>query len=264
MANKMGIIDRLEIFPIKSLDGCQVDQATITHGGALEFDRRWVLVDAQGNFINAKRYAQIHAIRSNFDLATLQLNLQAPGMPDVQLAINDPALSDWFSKYLGLPIHIQENTVIGFPDDTDSPGPTIISTASLQKIASWYSNLSVPEIRRRLRTNIEIAGVPAFWEDQLFTNNPQDFSIGNIPFQGINPCQRCIVPTRNATTGSIDSGFQKTFGQRRAATLPAAVDRSRFNHFFRAAVNTRLPASAIGQTIQIGDSIQLILSSSPA
>jgi uncharacterized protein len=264
MASNMGTVDLLEIFPIKSLDGCQVDQATITYGGALEFDRRWALVDDQGKFINAKRYTQIHAIRSNFDLATLQLNLKAPGMPDVDLAIDDLALNNWFSKYFGLPIHIQENMVIGFPDDTNSPGPTIISTASLQEIASWYPHLAVSEIRRRLRTNIEIAGVPAFWEDRLFTNNPQDFSIGEIPFQGINPCQRCIVTTRNATTGSIDSGFQKTFGQRRVATLPAEVDRSRFNHFYRVAVNTRLPGSASGQTIQIGDGIQLILGSTPA
>ncbi len=254
----MGKVDRLEIFPIKSLDGCHVNQATITSGGALEFDRRWALVDVQGNFVNAKRFAKIHTIRSNFDLVTLQLDLSAPGMPNVCAAIDDPTLSDWFSKYFEKPIQIRENTIIGFPDDTASPGPTIISTATLQAIASWYPNLSVPEIRRRLRTNIEITGVPAFWEDRLFTNNPQDFSIGNVPFQGINPCQRCIVPTRNATTGSIDSGFQKTFGERRAATLPGEVDRSRFNHFYRAAVNTRLPASAIGQTIQVGDSIQLI------
>jgi uncharacterized protein len=254
----MGTVDRLEIFPIKSLDGCPVDQATITFGGALKFDRRWALVDAQSNFVNAKRYAQIHAIRSNFDLVTLQIDLSASGMPDVCLAIDDPALSNWFSKYFNQPIQIQENTIIGFPDDTASPGPTIISTASLQEIASWYPNLSVSEIRRRLRTNIEISGVSAFWEDRLFTNNPQDFSIGNISIQGINPCQRCIVPTRNTTTGTIDSGFQKTFGTHRAATLPSEVDRSRFNHFYRVAVNTCLPASAIGQTIQIGDSIQLV------
>jgi uncharacterized protein len=254
----MGTIDRLEIFPIKSLDGCPVDRATITSGGALEFDRRWALVDTQGNFVNAKRYTQIHTIRSNFDLATLQLDLSAPGMPNAQLTIDDPALDDWFSQHFNQPIHIQENTIIGFPDDTASPGPTIISTASLQEIASWYPHLSVPEIRRRLRTNIEITGVPAFWEDRLFTNNPQDFLIGNILFQGINPCQRCIVPTRNTTTGNIDIGFQKTFGKCRAATLPAEIDRSRFNHFYRVAVNTLLPASAIGQTIQIGDSIQLV------
>ncbi len=254
----MGTVDRLEIFPIKSLDGCQVDQVAITSGGALEFDRRWALVDAQGNFVNAKRYVQIHAIRSSFNLNTLELNLIAPGMSEVTLAINDPALNNWFSKYFDQSIRIQQNTVIGFPDDTNSPGPTIISTASLQEIASWYPNLSVSEIRRRLRCNIEITGVSAFWEDRLFTNNPQNFSIGNIPFQGINPCQRCIVPTRHATTGTIDTGFQKTFGERRSATLPTEIDRSRFNHFYRVAVNTRLPASIDGKTIQIGDSIQLV------
>ena len=253
----MSTVDRLEIFPIKSLDSCLVEQVNITDGGALEFDRRWALVDDQGKFVNAKRYAQIHAIRSNFDLTQLQIALSAPRMPDVRLAIDDPALSYWFSQYFHQPIHIQENTVIGFPDDTAAPGPTLISTATLQEIASWYPHLSVREIRRRLRTNIEIAGVPAFWEDQLFTNNPQDFSIGKILCQGINPCQRCIVPTRDATTGSSDAGFQKTFNEHRAATLPATVDRSRFSHFYRAAINTRLPATASGQTIQIGDSIQL-------
>jgi uncharacterized protein len=282
IVSNMGTVDRLEIFPIKSLDGCPVNQATITSGGALEFDRRWALVDAQGNFVNAKRYAKIHTIRSNFDLATFQLALSAPGMPNICAAIDDPALSDWFSRFFDRLIQITENTIVGFPDDTESPGPTIISTATLQEIASWYLNLSVTEIRRRLRTNIEITGVPAFWEDRLFTNSPQDFSIafgatcdsfarmhsgtclagrgaiGNIPLQGINPCQRCVVPTRNATTGSVDSGFQKTFGDRRAATLPAEIDRSRFNHFYRVAVNTRLPASAIGHTIQIGDSIRLV------
>jgi uncharacterized protein len=257
----MGTVDRLEIFPIKSLDGCPVDRATITSSGALEFDRRWALIDTQGNLVNAKRYAQIQVIRSNFDLVTLRLNLSAPGMPGVQLAIDDPALANWFSRYFDRPIQIKENTVMGFPDDTVSPGPTIISTASLQEIASWYPHLAVAEIRRRLRTNIEISGVPAFWEDRLFTNNPQDFSIGNIFWQGVNPCQRCIVPTRHATTGSVDPGFQKTFSEQRAATLPREVDRSRFNHFYRAAVNTRLSTeartTALNQSIRVGDSIQI-------
>jgi uncharacterized protein len=255
----MGIVDRIEIFPVKSLDGCQVDRAMVTSGGALEFDRRWALVDEQGNFVNAKRYAQIHAIRSDFDLTELVITLSAPRMPNGRFVIDDPALAAWLSKYFDRPIQIQSNTTIGFPDDTASPGPTIISTATLNEIASWYPHLSTAEIRRRLRTNIEIAGVPAFWEDQLFTNSPQDFSIGAVAFQGINPCQRCIVPTRNATNGLIDPGFQKIFSEQRAATLPAEIDRSRFNHFYRVAVNTRIPASTVATMLQTGDSIQFLL-----
>jgi uncharacterized protein len=254
----MGTVDRIEIFPFKSLDGCQVDWALVTAGGALEFDRRWALVDEHDNFVNAKRYAQIHAIRSDFDLTQLFINLSAPGMPDRQFSIDDPALANWFSEYFDRPIQIQENTINGFPDDITSPGPTIISTATLTAIASWYPNVSIAEIRRRLRTNLEITGVPAFWEDRLFTNNPQAFSIGEILCQGINPCQRCIVPTRNATTGSINPGFQKTFSERRAATLPPEVDQSRFNHFYRAAVNTCITASSIGKALQVGDLVQLL------
>ncbi len=255
----MGIVDRIEIFPVKSLDGCQVDRARVTSGGALAFDRRWTLVDERGNFVNAKRYAQIHAIRSDFDLTELAITLSAPQMPNGRFEIDDPALAAWFSKYFDRPIQIQSNITSGFPDDTAASGPTIISTATLTEIASWYPHLATTEIRRRLRTNIEIAGVPAFWEDQLFSNNPSDFLIGAVSFRGMNPCQRCIVPTRNAISGSIDPGFQKIFSEQRAVTLPAEIDRSRFNHFYRVAVNTRIPASSGEKMLHIGDSIRFLL-----
>jgi uncharacterized protein len=253
----VGTVDRLEIFPVKSLDGCQVESTLVTAGGALEFDRRWALVDEQGNFVNAKRCAQIHAIRSRFNLAELSIDLSAPGMPDRQFDMADPALAVWFSQYFDRPIQIHTNSTQGFPDDTVASGPTIISTASLIEMASWYPNISIAEIRRRLRTNIEITADSAFAEDRLFTNNPQDFWIGSVPLQGINPCQRCIVPTRDAISGSIDVGFQKTFNERRAATLPADVDRSRFNYFYRVSVNTRISTLGIGKTLRVGDVVKL-------
>jgi uncharacterized protein len=246
-------IDRLTIFPIKSLDGVAVEQATVLASGALAHDRRWTLVDAQGNFVNAKRHAHIHAIRAQFDMAELTVKLSAPRMSDGQFSLSATGLNDWFSEYFGFKVTLTENTVMGFPDDTDSPGPTIISEASLTTIASWYPGMSVAEARSRLRTNIEITNVSAFWEDQLFTHNPQSFAIGDVQFLGINPCQRCVVPTREATTGIANKGFQKTFGMQRSATLPEGVDRSRFNHFYRAAVNTRIPATESGKVLRVGD-----------
>jgi uncharacterized protein len=81
--------------------------------------------------------------------------------------------------------------------------------------------------------------------------------IADIAGQGINPCQRCIVPTRGAMTGVVNPGFQKTFGTRRAATLPSEVDRSRFNHFYRVAVNTKI-SNAAGKYLQVGDLITLV------
>jgi uncharacterized protein len=250
-------IDRLSIFPIKSLDGIAVPQATVLASGALAYDRQWALVDAQGNFVNAKRHAHIHAIRAQFDLAEFTVELSAPGMSDAHFSLAETGLTTWFSEYFGFQITIAENAVMGFPDDTASPGPTIISEASLTTIASWYPGMSVAEARLRLRTNIEITNVSAFWEDQLFTHNPQSFAIGDVQFLGINPCQRCVVPTREATTGIVNKGFQKTFGIQRSATLPEGVDRSRFNHFYRAAVNTRIPATEAGKILRVGDIVMI-------
>jgi uncharacterized protein len=142
----IGTVNRIEIFPIKSLDGCRVDSALVTSGSALEFDRRWALVDEQGIFVNAKRFAQIHAIRSSFNLAELMISLGAPGIPDAQFEIADPALAIWFSQYFNQPIHIQTNITNGFPDDPVASGPTIISTASLIKMASIPIYLSLKSV----------------------------------------------------------------------------------------------------------------------
>ncbi len=167
-------------------------------------------------------------------------------------------MASWFSSYCQQSVRLEHNTAMGFPDDTVSPGPTVISTATLDAIASWCS-LPLAEVRQRLRTNLEIDGVPAFWEDQLFAANddPVPFQVGSVTLQGINPCQRCVVPTRHPQTGAATPGFQQQFTAQRSATLPAGVARSRFNHFYRVAVNTRIPHGA-GQVLRVGDPVRLL------
>lgn len=249
-------ISRIDIFPCKSLDGLTVEQATISAGGSLEFDRRWAIVDKQGKFVNAKRYPQIQAIRARFNLSTNNIELQASGMSVGQWPMAASGLTDWLSDYFKFAVQIVENTSIGFPDDTQSPGPTIISTETLTEISRWYPTLSVAELRRRFRTNIEISGGPAFSEDLLFGNSPHPFKLGEIEIQGINPCQRCIVPTRDSLTGIATVNFQKTFITQRQAKLPPAVDVDRFNHFYRLAVNTCIPEYEAGQILSLGDSLR--------
>jgi hypothetical protein len=91
------------------------------------------------------------------------------------------------ASQLGFSITIKQNIETGFPDDTWSSGPTIVS--------------------------------------------------GNY---------------RNSQTGEADPNFQKTFVTQRRETLPEWVDRSRFNYFYRLAVNTRVPDSEAGKIICIG------------
>ncbi|MGB3654079.1 MAG: MOSC domain-containing protein, partial [Rivularia sp. (in: cyanobacteria)] len=143
---------------------------------------------------------------------------------------------------------------------TVSPGPTIVSTATLKEVASWYSDLTEEDMRRRMRTTIEIDGVPAFWEDKLFSQSDRvvNFKLGNLHFVGVNPCQRCIVPTRNAVTAKVNSDFQKIFVNKRR-DLPEWVNKSRFNHYYKLAVNTRLVSEEVGnKVIKVGDEIVIL------
>ena len=266
---------RITLFPIKSLDGVTVDRARLTPAGALAGDREFALFDAAGQVINAKRNAAIQRIRSTFDLAqrTVSLSIQNTSPQNTtQNASAAPAtfgldgdrsaLAAWFSDYFGQPVTIAQNPASGFPDDRAAWGPTVISTGTLTQVARWFAGISIGELRDRLRTNLEIDGVEPFWEERLYDqrDRPVAFQIGSVAFLGINPCQRCIVPTRDARTGDPTPNFQKMFIAQRQKTLPPWAERSRFNHFYRLAVNTQVPPidpAAADRLLAVGDRLIL-------
>lgn len=258
----MPFLANLWIYPIKSLDGLSVTQTKILKGGALEWDREFAMFDQQGKLVNGKRTAQVHRLCSTFNLDTRTISLQAgPSHKQVfQVDGKRSQLEAWLGDYFGFPVKVRQNLLTGFPDDTDASGPTIISTSTLEVVASWFPELSPDELRLRLRANIEIGGVPPFWEDQLFTaaDLVVRFQVGEVQFTGINPCQRCVVPTRDSLTGDSYPNFQKTFVAKRRETLPAWATVSRFNHFFRLAVNTRVPESETGKSLQTGDNVKIL------
>lgn len=252
-------VAKLFVYPIKSLDRVVSDRITILESGAIKGDRTWAIFDLNGNFVNGKANKKIHALRSELDLETNNLSLHVQGTRTARFNLIEEkkALCNWLREYFGFPVEIEENLNMGFPDDTVSPGPTIVSTATLQAIASWYAELNTEDIRLRFRANIEVGGVPAFWEDSLFTTPEQTvkFRVGVVEFMGVNPCQRCIVVTRNPHTGKPYPQFQKTFVEERKKTLPEWTEKSRFNHFFRLAINTRLSPTEAGKIIRVGDRV---------
>jgi len=242
------MITVLQLHPIKGLDPVYVDEARVLPSGALEFDRRWALVDGRGRFVNAKNRVEVHSIRAAYDLDRLEVALDGEVFSLVREA---SPIAKWFSNRLGESVEWRENTELGFPDDTDSPGPTFISAASVTRVAEWFG-LSVEEARRRFRTNVEFDGVEAFWEDRLYGSR---FRVGAIEVDAINPCQRCVVPSRSALTGTQDTGFQKRFAELREAQLPAFTERGPFTHYYRLAVNTRIQPSEAGKVIRVGDEV---------
>lgn len=174
--NTQPTLAQIIIYPIKSLDGMVVERAPISSGGALEFDRRWAILDANGKLVNGKRTAKIQQLRARFDLEITGLEsnsrsivrLQTPEDPQTHsfcLNTELTELGSWLSQFFGFSVSLIENATIGFPDDPDAYGPTIVSTATLETICEWFPDLNLAEVRRRFRTNLELSGVPAFWED---------------------------------------------------------------------------------------------------
>lgn len=251
---------RIFIYPIKSLDRIEVKEAKLLKSGAIEGDREWCLVDEKGKFVNGKRDRKIHLLRANFDEDCKNISLQIEDKKEVftfNLEREKTDLEAWLSNFLDLKIKLIQNTLTGFPDDTKANGPTIISTATLKEVASWYENITVEEMRQRLRSNLEIDGVPAFWEDRLFAGEGElvKFKIGDVLFNGINPCARCIVTTRDSLKGISYPNFQKIFISKRKETLPNWVNRDRFNHFYRLSINTIIPDPEAEKILRCKDEI---------
>jgi uncharacterized protein YcbX len=149
----------------------------------------------------------------------------------------------------------------GIPDDLIANGPTIISTASLIAVCRWFPGMTIVEARLRFRATVEIEGVPAFWEDQLFGAEIRSvvrFRIGEVAFEGSYPCIRCPIPARNPRTGADTLGFQKRFAQLRHANLPSWSHAERFEHFYCLATNTRVASTESGKHLSVGDALTLI------
>ncbi len=259
----MPFLARIAIYPIKAMGPVFVDEARLLRSGALEHDRAIGLFDAEGKFVNGKRFSAIHRLRLTLDptLRTIDASVAPAETHRVfHLDQNRAELEAWLSEYFGFPVNIRENSAAGWPDDTDSPGPTLISTATLREVASWFPGLTVEQARVRFRTNLEIDGVEPFWEDRLFgpAGTLVSFRVGDARIDGVNPCQRCVVPPRDPFTGENYPDFSNTFRARREQTLPPWAQRSRFNHFYRLAINTRVAEDQSGRVMRVGDRVDVV------
>jgi len=267
------VLSKVLLHPIKSLAAVYVSQSLIGPAGGLALDRAWALYSLDGKWVNAKRTPAIHLIRAAYapDLSSVTLSVpndrrQIPARTFAFPSAHEDA-AEWFSLFFEQQIIVRYSPE-GFPDDPIASGPTIISTPSLKSVCEWFPSISLDEARLRFRTSLELDiapalaaqghSLPAFWEDQLFHENESNvvrFKIGDVNFEGSNPCARCHVPPHNPFTAENIDGFQKRFTQLREATLPAWSPRSRFDHFYRLATNTRIPSSESNKLLRLGDHV---------
>ncbi len=254
-------LSHITIYPLKSFEGLVVQEAQVLSNGALQHDRQFALVDPEGKFINAKRTVAVHGLQLQLDPVGRSLTARRRSQTEtVRWNIDSQriALERWLSDYFEQEVRLIEEPNGGFPDDTEATGPTIISAATWLAVAEWFPGLTIEHVRDRFRANLEVEEAPPFWEDALFGADSVSvpFRIGDVLFAGTNPCQRCIVPTRDPTTGDAWPEFARQFGAMRAKQLPAWAARARFNHFYRLTTNTRLIERGEG-TVRLGDEVRL-------
>lgn len=255
------LLSQIVLYPIKSLDGTVVQEARLTGGGILECDRIFAIVDDAGAYVNGKRTPRIQLLRSTFNSPCTEICIRQTGeSTHSHFSLLEPELFNrWLSDFFGFSVKLISETKHGFPDDRTAFGPTITSEASLHTVAEWFPEMNVESARRRFRSNLELSEVPPFWEDHLFgtAGELKPFQIGDVQFLGHNPCQRCVVPTRDPDKSDSTPNFQKTFMDLRRKNLPAWSNADRFNHFYRFAINTSVPPSEAGKCLRVGDRVQV-------
>ena len=113
-------IASLHVYPVKSCGGVAPDEALLIETG-LEFDRAWMVVDADGEFVTQRELPRMALVRPQ--LKHTELVLRAPGMLALHLALDrvegptrarvwgdevaaydmGDLCAQWFSDFLGAP-----------------------------------------------------------------------------------------------------------------------------------------------------------------
>ncbi|PAU82789.1 MOSC domain-containing protein [Halorubrum salipaludis] len=282
----MARIAELVAYPLKSNDGVALERAEIGPNGALRGDRTYALVEAgvdphaasvggDGGYVNGKSEPAVHGLSATYEVAgptdatPTAVTLSRPARPETGAAADEEtftlpddreALEAWVGEYLGYAVDLVREPDGGLPDDRAAPGPTVVSRATLEAVASWFDEVDdATEMRRRLRPSVVLDDCPAFWEDRLFADRGEAVrvSVGEGELFGVNPCQRCVVPSRDPDTGEPIDGFRETFIRKRRETRPAWTEGDRFDHDFRLMVNTVVPEAEWGSTLAVGDAVAI-------
>jgi uncharacterized protein YcbX len=220
-------VSELYIYPIKSLGGIKLEKALVTDRG-FEYDRRWMLIDDNNKFISQREHSVMALLKTHIthDFITVihkgdNRSIDIPLTPlkqdvvsveiwdDVCTAqlVSDEA-DEWFSNILGLNARL-----VYMPDDTRRfTNPKYTQAGKITSFSDAYPFLligqsSLDDLNNRLSTslpinrfrpNIVFTGGEPYLEDTI-----DGFVIGDIPFNGVKLCARCIVITidqNNATS----------------------------------------------------------------
>ena len=255
----MAQLERLRAFPVKGLDGIDLESAEILDGGTMAHDREFALFDGDGDVVNGKRTDRVHELSTDYDPSSAELAVGTPDGETRRFALGTATgrrrAGAWFGDDRGVSVTVERDDSLGFVD-RPGMGPSVVSTATLRAVASWFEGMSVESARRRLRANVEVSGVPAFWEDRFVGDGAPAFEVGGVRFEGGTPCGRCVVPERDPDTGDPTPEFRERFVAKRRETFPDWADADAFDHYYSLMLIARVPESDRGRTLRVGDPVE--------
>ena len=223
-------VSSIHIYPVKSLGGISLTSATVTTRG-LRYDRRFMLIDDEHEFITQREFPQMATIRTAIDGDTLVLTSafgDSVSVPLEPCAVPDRMVRVWSSEVHAhtvsaeadawLSAHLDMDTrLVYMPDSAQRRVPPeyakngeIVSFADgypvLLASAASLADLNARIVRSggmaitmdRFRTNLVVSGCTAFAEDGW-----SDFSIGETVLRGVKPCTRCQVTTTDQSSGEV-------------------------------------------------------------
>lgn len=217
-------------FPVKSLRGESLDEALVEPWG-LVGDRRWMLVDPDGDAITAREVNAMLLLRpeitgdglrvSATDFPTLETPTPSPD-EQVPVSVFDshvtaapagPEADAWFTKALGRParlVHLDDprrratDPHFGETDDRVSFAdgyPLLLATeeslAALNDVVVDGARTGgEPLPMTRFRPNLVVAGFEPWAEDDW-----RRIRVGEAVFRAVKGCARCVMTSVDPETG---------------------------------------------------------------
>jgi uncharacterized protein YcbX len=220
---KISLTD-IRIYPIKSLAGIQLSQAEVQPQGLCD-DRLFMLVDENGMFITQRKYPQLALLNTHSSVEGLRIdttNFSSLTIKETDFTakttsvkiwqdeclgiIATEQVNQWFSHYLGFPVKlIKYNKNAPRPVDPNYSSPNdivsfadgfpllVITQTSLNDL---NSKLETPVSMTNFRPNIVVDGCEAYAEDDW-----KRIQIGDVKFDAIKRCRRCVLTTVDPKTG---------------------------------------------------------------
>ena len=229
-------IARLFVYPVKSCAGVELPEVLLTETG-LEFDRAWMVVDAQNEFVSQRELPRMALIKPQ--MKHMEVVLRAPGMLALHLAFDRVELpvrvrvwkdevaaydmgdiaAQWFSDFLSEPGRPQTLRLVRFDPEHKrlSSLKWTDGVEALNQFADGYPLLvvsegSLAELNERLaaaghaavgierfRPNIVLGGIESHDEDRVDALHITTGE-GEAELKPVKPCTRCPIPDIDPAT----------------------------------------------------------------